>query len=216
MGSSCQVGQVTAARPKPKKTEKLPEKSELRREALLDAAVGVFLRYGHKKTSMDDVARAAGLSRQGLYGHWTSKDALFKDAVTHVVDQSVGAAIAALAPVDEEGVEEDDAHVEGAVVAAFAALHGIHFTRPIATEHMTELLEAATAVGVDVVAAERPFRLALAKLLQSRRGMKPRQAAQVADVLDVASIGLKHTVPTLELFRSRMHLVVTVILGEPS
>jgi len=32
-----------------------------RRDAVLAAAQGVFLRYGFKKTSMDDLARAAGL-----------------------------------------------------------------------------------------------------------------------------------------------------------
>ncbi len=43
-----------------------------RRESILQAAVGVFLRYGYKKTSMDDLARAAGLSRQGLYLHFAT------------------------------------------------------------------------------------------------------------------------------------------------
>jgi len=36
-----------------------------KREAILVAATAIFLRYGFKKTSMDDVARAAGVSRQG-------------------------------------------------------------------------------------------------------------------------------------------------------
>ena len=44
----------------------LPE-TDTRQEAVLEAAVGVFARYGFRKTSMDEVARAAGVSRQGLY-----------------------------------------------------------------------------------------------------------------------------------------------------
>lgn len=219
----------TAQQPQPKKKKtKAKAKAKTpapdpRRAQLLDAAVGVFLRYGHKKTSMDDVARAAGLSRQGLYGHWTSKDALFKDAVTHVVEQSVGAALACLdeANVVADAAAEDADHradpradgLAGAIVGAFCALHGVHFTRPIATEHMTELLAAAAAVGVDVVAAERPFRLALAKLLQARRGLKPKEAGRVADVLEVASVGLKHLAPSLEAFRARMATVVDVVVG---
>ena len=57
-----------------------------RREALLEAAVGVFARYGFRKTSMDEVARAAGVSRQGLYlllcaprrddFHWHAQDSM--------------------------------------------------------------------------------------------------------------------------------------------
>src|SRR5262245_29785734 len=49
-----------------------------RQEAIFAAAIAIFLRFGFKKTSMDDLARAAGLSRQGLYLHFASKDALFK------------------------------------------------------------------------------------------------------------------------------------------
>ena len=47
-----------------------------RRSRLLEAALGVFLRYGYKKTSMDEVARAADLSRQGLYLHFATKGAV--------------------------------------------------------------------------------------------------------------------------------------------
>ena len=47
-----------------------------RRAAILETAMRVFLRYGFKKTSMDDLARAAGLSRQGLYLHYRTKEEL--------------------------------------------------------------------------------------------------------------------------------------------
>src|SRR5258708_36742368 len=55
-----------------------PDTTAARRLAILEAATPVFLRYGYKKTSMDDLARAAGLSRQGLYLHFENKEALFK------------------------------------------------------------------------------------------------------------------------------------------
>ena len=42
------------------------------------AATAIFLRYGFKKTSMDDVAQAAGVSRQGLYLYFDTKDFLFR------------------------------------------------------------------------------------------------------------------------------------------
>src|SRR5262245_5573714 len=60
-----------------------------RREKILDAATGVFVRYGFKKTSMDDVARAAGLSRQGLYLHFPNKVDLFRGVVAHFVDAAL-------------------------------------------------------------------------------------------------------------------------------
>jgi AcrR family transcriptional regulator len=54
-----------------------------RRKALLEASIGVFARFGYRKTSMSDVARAAGFSRQGVYFYYANKDDLFKATVHH-------------------------------------------------------------------------------------------------------------------------------------
>jgi AcrR family transcriptional regulator len=73
------------------------EAPEARREALLGAAVGVFARYGYRKTSMDEVARAAGVSRQGLYLQFADKEALFRKAVEYKLNRQLSAALLALA-----------------------------------------------------------------------------------------------------------------------
>jgi TetR/AcrR family transcriptional regulator, regulator of autoinduction and epiphytic fitness len=64
-----------------------------RHEALLEAAVGVFARYGFRKTSMDEVARAAGVSRQGLYLLFADKEELFRRAVTYTLMKQLSAAV---------------------------------------------------------------------------------------------------------------------------
>jgi AcrR family transcriptional regulator len=71
--------------------------SDPRRDALLEAAVGVFVRYGFRKTSMDEVARAAGVSRQGLYLQFADKEELFRTCVTFKLTRQLTAAVAALA-----------------------------------------------------------------------------------------------------------------------
>jgi TetR/AcrR family acrAB operon transcriptional repressor len=43
----------------------------------LDAAARLFARYGFDKTSVDDIAREAGVSKGAVYLHFPSKDALF-------------------------------------------------------------------------------------------------------------------------------------------
>jgi AcrR family transcriptional regulator len=49
------------------------------REArLLDAAARLFARFGFDKTSIDEIARAAGVSKGAVYLHWSSKDILFE------------------------------------------------------------------------------------------------------------------------------------------
>jgi AcrR family transcriptional regulator len=93
-------------------TETIPEVDpiEARHEALLEAAVGVFARYGFRKTSMDEVARAAGVSRQGLYLQFGDKEELFRKAVAYKLTRQLSAAISALS-------NERDA-LEGRLIAA--------------------------------------------------------------------------------------------------
>ncbi len=49
-----------------------------RETRLLDAATRLFARFGFDKTSIDDIARAAAVSKGAVYLHWASKDALFE------------------------------------------------------------------------------------------------------------------------------------------
>lgn len=63
-----------------------------RRRQLLDAALGVFLEFGFRKTSMDEVARAASVSRQGLYLHFSRKEELFRAVVQHALEAALSAA----------------------------------------------------------------------------------------------------------------------------
>ncbi|MBV8215187.1 MAG: helix-turn-helix transcriptional regulator, partial [Verrucomicrobia bacterium] len=61
-----------------------------RRDDILEAAIGVFGRFGFKKTSVDDLAAAAGISKQGLYLHFPSKEAVFLAALQKYLDDCLG------------------------------------------------------------------------------------------------------------------------------
>ena len=87
-----------------------------REERILAAALEVFGRYGFRKASMDEIARSADISRQGLYLRFAGKDALFRAAVRHELDTALGEVSRCL---DEEGVG-----LERRVVAALDAWLG--------------------------------------------------------------------------------------------
>src|SRR5258705_10477164 len=72
-----------------------------REERIFAAALPVFGRYGFRQASMDEIARSADISRQGLYLHFASKDALFRAAVRHELDTALGDVARCL---NEEGV----------------------------------------------------------------------------------------------------------------
>jgi AcrR family transcriptional regulator len=48
---------------------------------ILDAVIGVVSRYGIKRTTMDEMARQAAVSRQTLYDRFGDKDGIFAAAI---------------------------------------------------------------------------------------------------------------------------------------
>ena len=49
--------------------------------AIREAAASLFLENGYQGTSMDDIAAAAGVSKQTIYTHFANKEELFADLV---------------------------------------------------------------------------------------------------------------------------------------
>ena len=65
------------------------QKSPDKRGVILSAAFDVFMNYGFRKTSMDDIARAAGMSRPALYQVFRNKTEIFRAASLSILE-SVG------------------------------------------------------------------------------------------------------------------------------
>ncbi len=55
----------------------LPEK----RDQILDAAEECFERFGYRRSSMDDIARAGRMSKGSVYTYFDSKDELFRSVI---------------------------------------------------------------------------------------------------------------------------------------
>ena len=101
-----------------------------RRAAVLKAALEVFTSYGYRRTTMDDIARAAGMSRPALYTHFRNKEAIFRTFVEMFLGAIVQDAQAVLAAKTSvaDGLE---AFFDAAFVAPFREL--------MATQHGMEL-----------------------------------------------------------------------------
>lgn len=74
------------------KTINSGNRSELKRQQILDAAITLFCQQGFPLTSMDEVAKTAGVSKQTVYSHFGSKDDLFVASIESkcVVHQLTG------------------------------------------------------------------------------------------------------------------------------
>ena len=148
-----------------------------RQERVLSVALEVFGRYGFRKTSMDEVARSADISRQGLYLYFASKEALFRAAVRQELDTALGDASRCL---DEEG-----AGLDRRVVAALDAWLGRYVGSMLASDISGLLQNPAVQIGdmVDAAIAVFDARLAgavaaaTAETGRRRLGVTPEEIA---------------------------------------
>src|SRR5579871_5233313 len=58
-----------------------PDERQRREDRLLDAAARLLVRWGYRKTTIDDVAREAGVGKGTIYLHWKDKNSLFRAAI---------------------------------------------------------------------------------------------------------------------------------------
>lgn len=62
-------------------TDVTPAANPARQNRILDAAVELFTRYGFDKTSVSEIAAAAGVSKGAIYLHFESKDDLLEQLI---------------------------------------------------------------------------------------------------------------------------------------
>src|SRR3982074_3011095 len=63
-----------------------------RQTHVLETALTVFARHGFSKTSIEDIAIAAGISRQGIYLRFKNKDEIFSASIQKTLDDGLQAA----------------------------------------------------------------------------------------------------------------------------
>jgi TetR/AcrR family transcriptional regulator of autoinduction and epiphytic fitness len=185
-----------------------------RRERVLAVALEVFGRYGFRKASMDEIARSADISRQGLYLHFANKDALFRAAIQQELDTALGEASRRLS---EPGIA-----LERRVVAALDAWLGRYVGSLLSSDIGNLLQNPAMELGemVDPAIAAFDARLAAAiaaampEKTRSRLGLTPEE---VADALHTVAQGAKYLstarAESRERFIARTTAAVHVILA---
>ncbi len=169
---------------------------EQRDARLLDAAFGVFAHYGFRKASMDDIARAAQISRQGLYLRHPTKEMLFRAVVRHVLERGLRNAEAALAA--------DKLTLPLRLTRAFDAWYGGYIG--MFGGDAADLIEASqTLMGSEFNDPEAPFVTAVAAAiedsgLRAAYGAERFSASQLARTLQATAHGLKHSSATRKAF----------------
>jgi AcrR family transcriptional regulator len=89
---------------------------EERRIAILDSALTVFSRRGYHASSIDDIAREAGVSKALIYEHFVSKQDLYAE----LLEQHAGELFSALA----EAISEAGRSASARLAVGFDAFYG--------------------------------------------------------------------------------------------
>ncbi len=182
----------------------LPAGTDARRQQLLEAALTVFARHGYRKTSMDDVAQAAGVSRQGLYLHFENKEDVFRAAVHHSIRKSHAAV--------EKALETPAASLEDRLVDAFDAFVGCHVGTVGAD--VDDLMSACQALlGTAVQGEKKAFARRIAQAIEdagvgAALERSNLTAKDLAQTLCATAYGLKQMQSTRQGFVSAMRTAV--------
>jgi AcrR family transcriptional regulator len=182
------------------------------REAILMAATAIFLRYGFKKTSMDDVAQAAGVSRQGLYLYFDTKDLLFREALQYLLSHMISTA--------RSVAEDGNLSLRDRLLGVFEAVNGSAFQNA-SREDAFELLQSAqSAAGALLLQLDRDLMGIVAALL-TEAGVADRweeagvTVAELSEQLLMSAKGIKASVDTLTAYRERMLTAIKIVMRNP-
>lgn len=166
--------------------------SDPRRRRLLEAALTVFTRYGFRKSSMDEVARAAQVSRQGLYLHFATKEEIFRAGLHYALESGLNAAVACL--------DAEEEPLESRLVQAFDQWIGRYIGMMGAGA--ADLAEASNELADSAMTRyENRFLESVARTIRTSHllaAYKPAglTARQLADTLNATARGLKHSCAT--------------------
>jgi AcrR family transcriptional regulator len=170
------------------------ERSERRRERILDAAFTVFSRRGYREAGVDEVGRQAETSKGGVYFHFPSKESLFLELLRTTADRLVGKVERAIAGI-EDPVERADVALR-TVLDVFAG-------------HRT----MARLFLIDAVGAGDAFRSELQRLHERFSALI---AAQLAAAVAEGSIApIDTTVAGMVWFGALNEVVMRWLMREP-
>jgi TetR/AcrR family transcriptional repressor of mexJK operon len=155
--------------------------SARKHRAILDAALKVFLRSGYLGANMEEIAALSAVSKQTIYKHFSSKEALFVEIVTSMTD-------AASATVHHEVAEIS----EDRDIAEFLQMYAYRQLTVVLTPSLMQLRrlvigEVARFPELAKILYERGPQRAAAALAQTFKRLAGRGLLVIDDPLIAAS-----------------------------
>ncbi|GAA1626084.1 TetR/AcrR family transcriptional regulator [Nonomuraea maheshkhaliensis] len=170
-----------------------------RRATVLDSAMLTFARFGYRKTSMEEVARAARISRPGLYFLFSSKETLFRAAVGQALDRDLAAV--------EDVLADPGRPLRDRLVEAFDHWAG-RYVGPLTSDVAVVIDDNPDLLGEVIETPRRRFE----ELITDAIATESDREAALAQTMISTSIGLKHQVTSREAYLERLKVAIDLLL----
>ncbi|MGB1747692.1 MAG: TetR/AcrR family transcriptional regulator [Pseudohongiellaceae bacterium] len=186
-------------------------KHQAKRDTVYDAASVVFAQYGFRRTTMNDIAKSAGISRPALYLMFENKEDLFQGLAAHRLDQAIDSALSVL---------QGNGKIADRFLESLLVFEQI-FYEPIAdSPHGTELMDISLSLASEIMTKKLArFHAALTKSLSeaeargqitfARTPMKPRA---FVELLFTALNGVKKRALNTAEFRKLVRQLTEIFL----
>ena len=171
--------------------DQAPRTRTSKRDLILKTAHDLFLVQGFEGTSIDQIAEAAGVSRQTIYNNFDSKEALFKAIAGALADHVVEPLLNEdLQTGDVESTLTDlagrDARAHGAAVDACAASPRGHRSAEVPRGRAADLPERGVAGGAGARhlsrATRAPAAFSPSRIRSSRRSISSACSPAIASI----------------------------------
>ncbi len=178
-----------------------------KQEAILDAAIRVFVRYGVQRSSMGDIASEAGVARQTLYNAFANKDEVLRATIRLFTARSLERIDAEL--TDGQRLDEQlNVVFEHTVVAPFMHL----LESPNAADFIEGFNQAAKE---EISRQEEQHRLTIEKLLRPyRNSLKAKQVSirQLSDFVQRSASAAKHSATSRQHLNSLLKTLTQLVI----
>jgi AcrR family transcriptional regulator len=185
--------------------------NEVKKNKILTAARSVFLRYGFRRVTMNDIAEAAGVSRPALYLLFKSKEEIFIGTYMQWVDETLAEIERAMATATTP---------EKKMERAFEIWAVLPFEQMMNSPEAKELIECSLGFAQDSLSQgylkfERMIVPVLATLTKRNSAKASIGPERIAHVLASAVRGFKQTATTPTELRRLIRELLTLSLSFP-
>jgi len=155
------------------------------RERILEAGYTCVARYGLAKTTVEDVARASGLSRATLYRYFPGgRDQLLRDVIAWETGRFFGRLAEAVA-----GAPDFPSLLEEALMFAHRAIEEHEVLQKVLQTEPERLLPQLTVESERILVFIRRFLIPYLEREQLREGVDPEQGADYVARMLLSFIG---------------------------